>query len=540
MSYHNTRSDIGNNSQIHDIGFKGSTSLVSPEFYEIEEAVVLDVIYDTNHPEIKNLNPIEWPDNYKDIPADLNDKNYSYIGRICFRMLHSQVNLPKESLTWAKPAYATGLVELPLLNEIVLVAKYRNEWYYFRKLNINGFVNNNANFNVEKTEGNTSGNRKDTPSNDKSIIEFDENAPISYTGPKTYNESNNKGVLGHYFLANNKIRAIRKFEGDTTLESRHGQSIRFATYDDNRKNDIGDSRYPDYKGCGNPMILIRNRQRPLGNDKQDLYLHKKLNPIKKIDDVNNDLEKNAGGIIEEDINNDGSSIHITSGLTETNWKTTVYKTIFNKDTKEEQELYSPNNSTQFSLPKPMDGDQIVIQTDRLIFSSRFGETFHYSKKRYGIVTDSEYTVDAHDQIVITTNQKTVINSPAIYLGQYNETNEPALLGQTTVDWLYDLCEWLKAHTHWYNHTHPKTGGPSPNQTQKPVQIAALEALQARLKPLLSRRVFLTGGGYAPGADGKAIKEKDNDVKITPLSINVGSGAGVPGGFHGKNSRKLNK
>ena len=95
-----------------------------------------------------------------------------------------------------------------------------------------------------------------------------------------------------------------------------------------------------------------------------------------------------------------------------------------------------NSSFQYPV---LNGDQIVINTDRLILSSRYGEPFHYSKKRYGIVTDNEYTLDAHQQIVLTTNAKTVINSPAIYLGQYDQTGEPALLGQTTVNWLYQLC-----------------------------------------------------------------------------------------------------
>lgn len=531
MPHWNIKSDIGNNSTIHAAGFNISnpTSRLS-EFYEIEEAVVLDVIYDENHPEIKNLIVNQWPDNYKDEPANSKDKNYSYIGRICFRLLYSQIGLPKESLSWAKPAYSTGIIEYPLLNEVVTVAKYRNEWYYFRKLNINGFVNNNVNFNVEKTEGNTSGNRLDE--NISQTIRSVK-GPSSYTGPKSVKNVNNVGVMGSYFTANNKIRAIRKFEGDLTIESRHGQSIRFSAYDAIRKNDIGDGKNPDYKNSGNPMILIRNRQRQLGDDKKDKVLHPLLNPIPKI----NNLEKNAGGIIEEDINNDGSSIHITSGLTESGWKSTVYKTIFCKEINEEQPLFSPIGATEFIKPS-YKGDQIVIQTDRLIFSSRFEETFHYSKKRYGIVTDSEYTVDAHDQVVITTNKKTVINSPAIYLGQYDETNEPALLGQTTLDWLYDLCEWLKQHTHWYNHSHPDAGGAEPNQTQKPVQIKQLEALQARLEPLLSRRVFLTGGGYAPGANG--IKPANTDSKIEPVSINTITGNGVPGGFYGKNSRKLNK
>jgi hypothetical protein len=539
MSYWNIKNSIGNNSRIHDSGFKSNTDVSGnssfSEFYEIEEAVVLDVIYDSNHPEIKNLISDSWPDNYKDEPAKSEDLNYTYIGRVKFRLLNSQVGVPKEKLSWAKPLYSTGIIEYPLLNEIVLIAKYRSEWYYIKKLNINGFINNNANFNVEKTEGNTGGNRADDFSNKNKNLPIvnptdKSSPPISYTGPKNVKAANNKGILGYYFLANNKIRTLKKYEGDLTIESRHGQSIRFSSYDNERKNDIGDSKNPDYKGCGNPMILIRNKQRPLGDEKKDRQLHPLLNPIQKITDI----EKNVGGLIEEDINNDGSSIQITSGLTETKWKTTVYKSIFSLTFQEEQIKYSPIGATSFKYPV-LNGDQIVIQTDRLILSTRFGEFFNYSKKRYSVITDSEYTVDADDQIVITSNTKTVINSPAIYLGEYDNTNEPAILGQTAVNWLYDLCEWIKNHTHWYDHSHPDAGGAEPNKTQKPVELIALENLQNSLHKLLSRRVFLTGGGFSPGADG--ISPKNTDSIALPTKIDIISGKGVPGGFFGANRRK---
>ena len=152
------------------------------------------------------------------------------------------------------------------------------------------------------------------------------------------------------------------------------------------------------------------------------------------------------------------------------------------------------------------GDQIVINSDRIVISAKANEMFQYSKKRMAFVTDSEYTVDAQDQIVITTNNKTVINSPAIYLGEYNQTGEPVLLGQTTVNWLYELCNWLLAHTHWYKHSHPDAQGgtvgqPNPLQTQTTVQFAALTVLRDNLQACLSRRVFVVGGGYAPGEDG---------------------------------------
>lgn len=532
MSYWNIKNIIGNSSKFHESGFKTNSDASSlSEFYEIEEAVVLDVIYDETHPDIKSLVASEWPDNYKNEMAKETDKNYTYIGRVLFRMLNSQIGLPREKLSWAKPLYSTGIVEHPLLNEIILVSKYRNEWYYSRRLNINGFTNNNANFNVEKTEGNTSGNRADDDSNNNNYINYD--GVVSLLGPKTIVKANTRGILGKYYIANNKIRTLKKYEGDTTIESRFGQSIRFSSYDSIRNNDIGDVKYSDYKGCGNPMILIRNRQRPLGNEKSSKQLHPLLPAIPQISNV----EKNTGGIITEDINNDGSSIYITSGLTESTWKTTVYKSLFSKDILEEQSKYSPNNCTKFNIPK-LNGDQIVINTDRLILSSRFAETLHFSKKRYAIVTDSEYTVDADDQVVITTNKKTVINSPAIYLGQYDDTNEPALLGQTTVDWLYDLCEWLKIHIHWYKHSHPNAGNAQPDQTQLPVQIKQLEALQAKLKNNLSKRVFLTGGGYAKGADG--ISPKNSDSNVIPTIIDTNTGNGVPGGYKGQNSRKFNK
>ena len=198
----------------------------------------------------------------------------------------------------------------------------------------------------------------------------------------------------------------------------------------------------------------------------------------------------------------------------------------------------------------MDGDQIVINSDRLILSSRFNETFHYSKKRYSIITDAEYSVDANDNIVTNTNNVTCINSPQIFLGQFGETNEPALLGQTSVDWLYDLCNWLLDHIHWYHHVHPhphghpdagrptrlNTSNSSPNQTQTPVQQLKLKLLRDNLHKLMSRRVYLTGGGYAPGSNGIKPINSGGECK-EPVKVNIYTGEGVVGTFKGRNRRE---
>lgn len=540
MPYTNIKNSYGSYSQLTNIGLKQNNSGDSPntvEFYELEPAVVLDVIMDENHPEIKNKKHLidvnNTPENYKgEIPSE-KDIDYTWVGSCLVRLCFSQQGMPKEKLSWAHPLESTGVVEYPLLNEIVIVVKYFNKLFYTRKLNLNGFINNESDFRKERFYGINLGNRETNESNKNQDEALQ--GPYSLNSHKSIKNEQVMGRLGRYFVANPKIRKLKKYEGDTSIESRHGQSIRFSVYDDIRSNDK--SSYIDYKGisgvnsseqgCGNPMILIRNRQRKLSLDEPIT-----VSKLPKIPSIK-DSQKNVGGLIEEDINHDGSSIHITSGLTITKWVTTCYKSIF-EDEKEEQKLYSPKSSTPFKfIQSNLSGDQIVINTDRLILSSRFGETFHFSKKRYGIVTDSEYTVDAHQQVVITTNTKTVINSPAIYLGQYNETNEPAILGQTAVDWLYNLCNWLLQHEHWYHHTHPKTGKPDPNKTQFPVQKSELEKLRDSLDTLLSKRVFLTGGGYAKGADGESIEGGTDPVKIDTIS-----GNGVPGGYKGKNSRQI--
>lgn len=524
---------------------------------QYEPAVVLDIILDQDHPELTDkghyIDTGQWPENYIGKKANVDDIDYTWVGRAKIRLLNSQTSLPKEGLSWAMPL-EIGISEYPLVNEIVGVIEYQGNLYYTRKINYRNFINNNADIGFELTYGGGMGNREEL-SDEKDPQFVDYKGPVSkLTDDGGYGF---EGALGRYFLHNPNIRSLKRFEGDTVYESRFGQSIRLGAYDDNRENDKGYSNVPEenfngyddynigkgkknnfykgkfYVGGGNPMMLFRNRQRPLKKNR-DIQLHPRLPIIHKIDEDDNDNpEKNVGGYLLEDINNDGTSIHITSGCTISKFVTTCYKRMFGvigSDTGEEVDAFCPPNATEFKYPI-LNKDQFVLNTDRIILSSRFGETFHFSKRRYAIVTDSEYTLDAHDQVVITTHKKAVINAPVIFLGEYNQTGEPALLGQTTVDWLFDLCEWLKTHVHWYIHSHPDAGGADPNFTQVPVQLLDLQDLENRLDILLSRRVFLTGGGYAPGQDGVPITDGSD-----PTVINTITGEGVPGGFNGADRR----
>ena len=527
----------------------------------LQLAVVVDIILDDNHPFLgKNQNdPRSYPAptiKYQQIPVNYNtavpnpsDTDFSYIGRAKIRILSLEKQTDVEKLPWAIPLDTT-ITQYPLINEQVLVVKLGDNYYYTKPLSKYNFVGTNGDFVTEKSASDTA---------QSAIPYLKPKDKESYVSHPAFVNINQTGFFGNYFIINPYIRSVKKYEGDTAIESRFGQSIRFSAYDENRLTDknIKDSSYILDKnlfkksaagGYGNPKITIRNRQRNIAKD-IDLQIHPKLPKISKIDPS----EKNYGGQIEEDINHDGSTIEISSGSTLSKWKTTVYKSIFGvtEDTKptEEQTRFNPANSTNFVMPS-LNGDQVVVNTDRLVLSSRFAETLHFSKKRYAVVTDSEYTVDANDQVVITTNRLTCLNSPQIFLGQYAETNEPAMLGQTTVDWLYDLCNWLLDHVHWYHHVHPhphthedagaisaqNTNDANPDQTQIPVQQITLRLLRDNLHKTLSRRVFLTGGGYAPGSDG--VKPAGSGAECRdPVKINTVTGEGVVGDFKGRNRRE---
>lgn len=567
MGYWNTPKNapvnLDSNTLVSTVGTRNT------EFYEIEPAIVLDVILDKNHPYFSDpgspqhtLNSQQWPTDLDGKVAKDKDADYSWIGRVLVRLYYSHQNVEKEDLIWAIPL-ESSVSEYPLLNEVVGIITYLGRYYYTRKVNLFNWPNLNADFTIEPSIGgftpapnqSLDGNRELILDSSTERLYKAFQGPISYMAPKDNGQY--KGVLGRYFYINKNIRTIKRREGDLVFESRFGQSIRFGAYDDNRDNDKGFNSdfagYQDYKGDGtkykvdskinigdtttgdqytagggNPMILIRNRQRPLADKGKNIKPYENLPSV-----TGTDEEKNVGGYLTEDINNDGSSIHITSGVTISQFKTNCSKGVWG--VKEEDASFQPDGSTSFTFPKLM-GDQIVINSDRMVISAKKSEMFQYAKKRMAFVTDDEFTVDAHNQIVINTNNKTVLNSPAIYLGEYNQTNEPVLLGQTTVNWLYDLCNWLLAHTHWYIHNHPDaqggtTGIANPDKTQTTVQAQALITLQNTLNKLMSRRVFVVGGGLAPGHDGGSILNG-----VSPVSIGVVSGTGVPGGFTGANKK----
>lgn len=468
------------------------------KFFEFEPAIILDVVLDEKHPVLDNKTIIadDYHENLDGTkPAD-SDKNYGWIGCVKFRYINTDRGVINENLRWAMPLENTGITEIPLINEVVAVVEYLGNFYYTRKINLNGILNSAASFTLEPYYGVPGEAAREFGGTGQEFVGPDSRINVSEQG---------SGKLGKTFNFNPSIRSLRRYEGDTILESRVGSSIRFGSYGPDANANSSRYGYANYgEGNGQPWVLIRNRQADI--------------------DPSNVVANHPKSYVTESVNNDGSSVHLTSGKTISEFTTTCNKVMLQSEVPEEQPKFSPGGITSFKYPI-LDGDQIVINSDRLVFQARGQEFIQYAKKRFAIVTDSEYTVDAHDQIVLTTNTATSINSPFIFLGEAYQKAEPALLGRTTTYWMYQLCEWLLNQTNWMielcnewhiKHEHLKNGlPPKPVWVQKMEEhVKALKVLRSELLALrdelpknMSQRVFLVGGGGAPGFAGGELKTK---------------------------------
>ena len=128
------------------------------------------------------------------------------------------------------------------------------------------------------------------------------------------------------------------------------------------------------------------------------------------------------------------------------------------------------------------GNQVIINSERILISSKTQETGIYAKKKFFVATDDEITMNCIDRFVTETKTHTSVISPTIHLGAYITRRHPVLKGNNTVDWLSALCGWLSGHVHHDPYI----------TTSRPAQQGSLANLRSRLPTLLSTRVFIDG------------------------------------------------
>ena len=210
----------------------------------IYEGLVVDVIVDHTHPKYSKV------DGYN-------------VGAIKVRIFDVNQTLDESLLPWADPFDFT-VHELPLIGELVTLFKIRGNFFYTKKVPLAHRVQED-------------GMLKLNAALDKRGIRT-----VSQALPSGEETTIDKHQFGKYFKPDSRVRQLKHFEGDTIIQGRMGNTIRFGS---SRMDPSSDSLAPN-------IILRAGQGKNL--EKEEIT----------IDSV--------FGLIMEDINKDASSIWVVS------------------------------------------------------------------------------------------------------------------------------------------------------------------------------------------------------------------------------------
>ena len=399
------------NQRITSVLNNQSTARVAPIANNI--AIVYSVILDENHLQIKEGN-----------------STIADIGSIECRMLAS---IQSSDLILARPL-VSSITNLPVRNQSVQISKVGGDYFY---------------------EPISKGESPNVTSSDTVISELYPQTEQSDSTSKSsdYSNSQKTGIVknknsdlqkvdgyGDYFKSEAGIHRLKLYEGDTTLQSRFGQSIRFSGYN-NSESEFA------------PTITIRNSESALSRD------------------------TDFTTTIVEDINRDGSIILLGSGK---------YIAPFQPGT------LSEKGSTDFEtqpisfkdFPSELKGDQIIMNSGRLILSSKNAEMIFYSKKNYGFISDATLSIDnkfgieanVGDDINIKTNDRNINLNTGNGKVNIGDTNLESLVrGETLVNLMTELISAIEVMTHI-----TPSGLSAP-----PLNVASFTKVKSSLKTMLS-------------------------------------------------------
>lgn len=311
---------------------------------QIIPARVLDIILDENHPEYTKYGGEQSIGAIKFSPIDrvINTSNSSYFP-VAFNL---------------NPAFK----QFPLINEIVLVLSApasaisvgrSTEFvdYYISTVNI---WNNNI-------------NQLPDPAEDQEEVD-----------------------LGYEFNQNISIKPLHPFHGDSIIEGRHGQGLRF-TGAKSPKNP-----FTNKNNAGKPLTLLVNGLRPVDQETPELFSI-------------------------EDINKDDSSIYLTSDHI--------------IPLEQVRDKYAGSKERPI-LAKNYQGNQILISSGRLIFDAKKDDILMNSNEFFS-VTSNKVSLDGVEFIGL--------DATKIYLGEkaVRFELEPVILGNQLEIFLDTLLSELE-------------------------------------------------------------------------------------------------
>ena len=304
------------------------------------------------------------------------------LGKIDFEILYTGLNMVKANKV-SKSAWPifSFVRQYPLINEIVYIVSgpsdelndnYKNQkLFYFPPFGVWNAVNHNAFPNMDQYS---------------EFLKYQYQQP-GYQGSADVSQT--KLPLGIAFQENDKVRSLTPFEGDTLIEGRFGQSIRFGSSNIIRasKNTWSTNRDSN----GKPITVIINGQGRPSAQNADKFV-----------------------TTVEDISRDDSSIYLTSGQ--------VLNTLSVSEIK----------SAKYEFPYK--GNQAVVCSDRVMLYSKKENVLLYSKQEIGI--------SAIKPVNVYSSENVIVNSPKICFGDEFAT-ESAMLGDTFTIQLVRMLENLK-------------------------------------------------------------------------------------------------
>lgn len=345
-------------------------------------AVVYDIILDDTHERIQKG---------KATVAD--------IGSVAYRLLNDYSTAAND-LSYAFPYENSSVKTLPLINELVEII-VNDIGVFYKKIQPGDGPNNSATINYISTKFEVD-NNSDVESNTEASTIYRESRITNIPNVKS-SKSSKYNKFGNYFQFTSNIHKLKLYEGDSLLESRFGQSLRFSAYNNPKKS-------------FSPVTILRNGESSF---------NRQLEPTVNVDD---------------DINSDGSVIVMGSN---------EYQLPFQPGS------IDNNGSSNFetkpdsfnNYPTKLIGNQLLINSGRIILSAKTAEMIFYSKKNYGFISDGAMSIDnklgidvsVGGNINVITNDRDVAfftGNGSIFLGDVDR--EPMVKGNKLVDLLADL------------------------------------------------------------------------------------------------------
>ena len=384
---------------------------------KVVAARVIDIVLDENHKYYERVG--EW----------------NGIGAIFYEIVNKSGT--KSYPNFALP-YDSQLKTYPLINEIVLLISLPNQsmglvssnesYFYMSPLGIWNHPHHNAYPNVldglkDQAQQKYILNRSDQVTDDSTEIDL-----------------NSSNTSQNTFVEKVDIHPLMPFMGDSLLEGRHGQSLRFgstAKSKSEKKNNWSDSGIN-----GDPITILRNGQ-----------------PSKISDE---------GWIpITEDINKDLSSIYLTS----------TQKIPFSL-ANENFYSYDPTNYLP-TKPAIYNNNQIIRHSSRISINAKSDSVLISGESSVGISSNNSINLEG---------KKIFIDSNDIRLGS-KIAEQPILLGNDTVEYLKmivqeisNLASALKSNQIWPG------GAPAPDAAMLSVASTAelnLERILSQLDSIKS-------------------------------------------------------